>query len=220
MTLPSISKEIDEAARRADVAVLGTGVNPGFMMDYLPVAVTAVCRSVERIRVERIQDASLRRIPFQEKIGAGLTLDAFEARVADGTLRHVGLTESMHLIASKMGWQLDRCEDIVEPILAREQVVTPGLTVAPGRALGVHQIGRGFRGDEQVLHLEFRAAIGVPETYDRIVVEGDPNLEVKTVGVRGDTATCAITVNSIPVIVKAPAGLHTMADIAPVSCYW
>ena len=91
-TQPGLSKQLDEAARKANLAVLGTGVNPGFLMDFLPLAMTAVCRKVEKIKVSRIQDASVRRIPFQQKIGAGLTLDEFEAKKQTGTLRHVGLT--------------------------------------------------------------------------------------------------------------------------------
>ena len=79
-----IARQIDALARRARVAVLGTGVNPGFVMDALPIALTAVCERVNAIEVDRIQDASVRRLPFQQKIGAGLTLGQFQKQVDEG----------------------------------------------------------------------------------------------------------------------------------------
>lgn len=217
-TQPILSKELDRTAREQGVAILGTGVNPGFMMDYLPAAFTAVCSRVEHIRVERIQDASLRRLPFQNKIGAGLSAEEFQERVEKGILRHVGLTESMHLIASQMGWHLDRTEDLLEPVIATQEVRTSARRIEKGKALGVRQTGRGFIASKPVLELEFRATIGESETFDRILISGQPNLDVKTLGVNGDVATCAIAVNAIPVVVKSAPGLHTMADIPPISC--
>src|SRR5204862_4880459 len=95
----SIAKRLDAAARKAKVAVLGTGVNPGFAMDALPIALTAVCERVDRLIVHRVQDARIRRLPFQQKIGAGLTTEQFQRKVDDGSVRHVGLTESIAMIA-------------------------------------------------------------------------------------------------------------------------
>ena len=103
-----IAKRIDAVCRRYGVACVGTGVNPGYLMDFLPCILTAVCQRVDRIRIYRIQDASPRRVPFEQKIGAGLTLAEFRTKVAAGTLRHVGLTESMHMIARHIGWKLTR----------------------------------------------------------------------------------------------------------------
>jgi 4-hydroxy-tetrahydrodipicolinate reductase len=85
---------VDALARKARVAVLATGVNPGFAMDALPIMLTAVCERIDSISVNRVQDASIRRLPFQQKIGAGLTIAEFERKKADGSVRHVGLTES------------------------------------------------------------------------------------------------------------------------------
>ncbi|MCK4626564.1 MAG: dihydrodipicolinate reductase, partial [Phycisphaerae bacterium] len=143
-TQPGLSKQLDKTARQAGVAVLGTGVNPGFLMDFLPLAMTAVCRKVESIKVSRIQDASVRRIPFQQKIGAGLTLEEFEAKKQTGTLRHVGLTESMQMIAARMGWKLDRTEDILTPVVAEREITTGYVPIKPGMAAGVRQIGKGY----------------------------------------------------------------------------
>lgn len=220
LTQPEISARIDALAKAHDVSVLATGVNPGFLMDFLPMAMTGVCRSVNKITVERIQDATFRRIPFQKKIGAGLTLEQFDQKIADGTLRHVGLTESMHLIAAKRGWKLDHTEDNISPIVAEQDVKTESMEIKKGMALGVQQIGRALAGGEEVIRMVFRAAIGEPETKDRIIIDGSPSIDscIKG-GVNGDVATCAILINSIPVAVNARPGLRTMADIEPVACF-
>lgn len=219
-TQPELSKQLDEAARKAGVAVLGTGVNPGFLMDFLPLAMTAVCRKVESIKVSRIQDASIRRIPFQQKIGAGLTLEKFEAKKQTGTLRHVGLAESVQMIAARMGWKLDRTEDILTPVVAEQEITTGYVPIKPGMAAGVRQIGKGIVGDKEVITLEFVAAVGQAGPADTVEIAGDPPIKsVIPGGVNGDVATCAITVNAIKSIVTANPGLRTMADIPPVTFF-
>jgi 2,4-diaminopentanoate dehydrogenase len=195
-------------------------VNPGFLMDFLPLVMTGVCRDVQKVTVERIQDAQYRRLPFQKKIGAGLTEREFEERVKAGNLRHVGLTESMHLLASGLGWKLDRTEDIIEPVIASQKVATANLTIEPNKALGVNQVGRGYIGDKELITLVFRATIGEPKPRDRVFIQGTPSIDMAIEeGVNGDTATCAIIVNAIPVVIQAPAGLRTMADINPISFF-
>src|SRR5262249_42780588 len=112
------ARQIHALAKKAKVAVLGTGVNPGFAMDALPIALTAVCEGVERVLGNRIQAARIRRLPFQQKIGAGLTTEQFQKKVDDGSVRHVGLTESIAMIADALGWTLDRITDEIQPKLA------------------------------------------------------------------------------------------------------
>ena len=220
VTNPDLAREIDGAAKEHKVSVLSTGVNPGFLMDFLPLVMTSICREVKKVTVERIQDAQFRRLPFQEKIGAGLSVEEFENRVREGSLRHVGLTESMHLVASRLGWILDRTEDVVDPVLAERQVVTKNRTIEPGKALGVNQIGRAYVDSKEVITLVFRASIGEPDPRDRIVIEGNPDIDMAiSKGINGDTATCAIIVNSIPIVIQAQPGLRTMADISPISFF-
>ena len=220
VTNPEVAREIDGSAKEHKVSVLSTGVNPGFLMDFLPLVMTSICREVKKVTVERIQDAQFRRVPFQEKIGAGLSGQEFERRVREGSLRHVGLTESMHLIATRLGWTLDRTEDVVDPVLADKPVVTENRTIEPGKALGVNQIGRGYVNSREVITLIFRASIGELEPRDRIVIQGSPDIDMAiTKGVNGDTATCAIVVNAIPVVIQAQPGLRTMADISPISFF-
>jgi hypothetical protein len=218
-TQPALSARLDQAAKESGVAVLGTGVNPGFLMDFLPLALTGVCRRVSKVTVERIQDARFRRIPFQKKIGAGLTRAEFSRKADEGTLRHVGLTESVQMIAAALGWKLDRTEDVLEPIVAEHRVETPAMTIEAGDCLGVCQTGRGLRNGEEVVTLVFKAAIGLENPRDRVVIEGEPGIDATIAGgVNGDIATCAMVANAIPVVIKARPGLRTMADIEPVSC--
>ena len=212
------ARRIDAVCRKAGVACLGTGVNPGFLMDFLPAILTAVNQDVRKIVVERVQDASTRRIPFQKKIGAGLTRTEFKKRADDGSLRHVGLLESVDMIAHAMGWTLTDTKETLRPVIAEKRITSGHLPIAPGMACGVEQIGRGYIGRKQVITLHFRAAVGEPKSYDQARIEGRPKI-VSTIegGVNGDIATCAIVLNAAHAILGASPGLKTMLDVPAVT---
>lgn len=216
----AIAKKLDALAKRSRVAVLGTGVNPGFVMDALPIALTGVCESVTAIEVDRVQDASIRRLPFQQKIGAGLTREEFQAKVDDASVRHVGLAESITMIADALGWKLDRVTDEIQPRMAATSVSSKFLTVPEGRVCGIIQDGVGYRKGVPVIKLHMEAYLGAPESYDAVRITGNPPLQMKLAGgVHGDVATASITVNSIPKVLQAPPGLRTMRDITLPSFY-
>ncbi len=219
-TQPKISREIDELAKKKKVTVLATGVNPGFVMDTWPLNLTAVCKDVKKVRVVRYQDATTRRGPFQKKIGAGLTLEEFQKKVDERTLRHVGLTESIGMIAAGLGWELDDIKETLEPIVAQKEAKSQFVTVKPGQAMGVRQVGVGLKNGEEIIRLDFEAAVGRGETYDAVYITGTPNLEmVANGGIHGDIATAAIAVNAIRRVFDAPPGLLTMKDIPLVTCF-
>jgi hypothetical protein len=210
----ALAKRIDVAARQARVAVLGTGVNPGFTMDALPIALSAVCERVERIEVQRVQDARIRRLPFQQKIGAGLSRDEFQARVDAGTVRHVGFTESIQMIADAMGWRLDRIVEGVAAQMAAVPVRSDFLSVSAGQVSGIVQTGAGYIADTVKVSLRLEAYLGAPESYDAVLIEGSPRIYSKIEGgVHGDIATASMAVNSIPAVLAAPPGFHTMRDL-------
>lgn len=220
LTNPETANEIDAAAKKNNVSVLATGINPGFLMDLLPLTMTGICRNVEKITVERIQNAQFRRLPFQKKIGAGLTVEEFNNKVKDGSLRHVGLTESIHMIGHNIGWKLGRVEDIINPVISPYKITTSDLIIEPGEAIGVNQIGRGYVDDREVITLIFKATIGEPAPHDRILIEGTPGIDMTIKdGINGDIATCAITANAIPAVIRAPSGLRNMSDIEAISYY-
>jgi len=217
-TSPGLAARIDAAARAKGVGVLATGVNPGFLMDALPAMLTGVCLHVERVEVRRYQDAQYRRVPFQKKIGAGLTLEAFEAKKADGSLRHVGLTESMQFIAHQLGWSVERTEDRIEPVIAGRMIQTEAMTIPQGHATGVRQTGRAWVNGEERIRLSFQASVGEPESYDEIEIFGTPHLRSRIMGgVHGDVATCSIILNACHSILRATPGLHTMADVPMIT---
>jgi 2,4-diaminopentanoate dehydrogenase len=217
---PTAAEAIDRACREHGVACLGTGVNPGYLMDYLPSVFTAIAQRVDSLTVERVQDASSRRIPFQQKIGAGLTAAEFEANRQAGTLRHVGLPESLDMIAHALGWQLDEASETLEPVLATRRITSGYRPIEVGQPAGVQQIAVGRIGGREVLRLTFRAAVGEERSYDRIRVRGQPDVDtVIEGGVNGDVATCAITVNAVRAILRAEPGLRTMLD-TPVPAWF
>ena len=208
------ARALHQMAKKAKVAVLGTGVNPGFVMDALPIMLTGVCERVEAIRVERIQDARIRRLPFQQKIGAGLTREQFQRKVDDGSVRHVGLTESVSMIAEALGWKVDKITDEIHPRIATETVASEFLAVDPGYVCGIVQDGVGYRDGKAIITLHMEAYLGAPESYDSVDVTGSPALKMKIAGgVHGDIATASIVVNSLPKILEATPGLHTMRDM-------
>jgi 4-hydroxy-tetrahydrodipicolinate reductase len=213
-----LADQIDRKAKKKGVAIVSTGVNPGFMMDTLPSMLTGVCKKVDYIHVNRTQDASIRRLPFQQKIGAGLSLEDFEKKKQTGTLRHVGLTESMQFIAESVGWELDHTEDIISPVIAEADTQTSSMFIPAGHALGVRQIGRASYKGKEKIKLIFEAAVGTGKAFDEIKITGQPDINSRIEGgVHGDIATCSIVLNTIPKILTASPGLNTMRDIPIVS---
>ncbi len=214
------ARAIHALARKKKVAVLGTGVNPGFVMDALPIMLSGVCERVEKIHIDRIQDARIRRLPFQQKIGAGLTREQFQAKVDDASVRHVGLTESISMIADAMNWKLDRITDDIQPKIATEVVTSEFLAVDPGFVCGIVQDGVGYRDGQPVITLHMEAYLGAPESYDAVEITGSPAIRAKLAGgVHGDIATASIVVNSLPRIIAVAPGLHTMRDMPLPSFY-
>lgn len=212
-----IREELQQIARTKNVTLLGTGVNPGFVMDKLPLTVTSVCQRIDSVEIIRIQNASTRREPLQRKVGAGMTPDEFRAAVAAGKIKHMGLRESLMMVGKGLGAEFESVsEEKIEPIIAEREVKTQYLTCAAGQVAGVNQTIYG-RGKINV-SLELRMYVGAEDVAaDRVIVHGVPDVEmVIKGGVHGDRATAAMVVNSIPRVVSARPGVLTMDDI-PVS---
>jgi 2,4-diaminopentanoate dehydrogenase len=211
---PQISKTLDDAAKEEGVALLGTGVNPGFVMDKLPLTLSAVSQRVDWVSAVRIVDASKRRLPLQKKIGAGMTPDEFRAQVSAGVIKHHGLPESIAMVADGLGFSLDDISESIEPMIAEEVVKTEFLEVAPGQVAGVHQVARGTAGGKEKIFMELKMYVGAKDPADTVVLKGDPNLTLTIPGgTHGDVATAAVVVNAIPSILAANAGLRTSRDL-------
>ncbi len=216
---PRESRQLDELARAKGVAVLGTGVNPGFAMDFLPGILTAVVHELEHIAVYRHQEAFHRRYPLQKKIGSGLTVAEFEEKWARREMGHVGLVESAYLLGRMMGWKVDRIEEDCRPVLAEEDIQTAYFHVRPGQVQGILHTVRAYEGDRERVYLELQMALRVPDPRDEVVLKGEPPLRmVIPGGIPGDPATVNISLGMIRVIQELPPGLRTMGDL-PVPHY-
>lgn len=215
---PGLAKKIDRMAKKHGVAVLGTGINPGYLMDFLPLVLTAPCLHVDSIKVIRMIDSSKRRIPFQQKIGTGLTIEEFREKIKAGTITgHVGLSESIDMIADGLGWKLDEIVELPpEPSIAEKEVKTPLGTVKPGNVTGLKSTAYGRRKGRDIITLVFCAGACIKEEYDEIIIHGKPDIHQKMIGgVHGDIGTVAVVVNSIHRVIDASPGLKTMKDLPP-----
>jgi 4-hydroxy-tetrahydrodipicolinate reductase len=215
----------EELAMEHDVSILGTGINPGFILDALIVAWSSICLRIDRIEAQRVNDLS----PFGPTVmasqGVGTTLEEFERGVADGTIvGHIGFPESINLIADAIGWCIDEVEEIREPIITSVPRETPHVKVAPGDVCGCRHIGRGYSEGELKIELvhpqQIHPGLEGIETGDYIRIVGDPEVNMANQPeIPGGKGTYASTGNYIPLIVDAPAGILTVTDL-PIPRYW
>jgi 2,4-diaminopentanoate dehydrogenase len=211
---PDLSAQLDAAAKEEGVALVGTGVNPGFVMDKLVLTLSAVSQYVEWAKAVRVVDASKRRLPLQKKIGAGMSPEEFRAQVTAGVIKHHGLPESVAMVADGLGFELDDISETIEPVIAEEPVKTEFLEVACGQVAGVHQIARGMNGGKEKIYMELKMFVGAKDSADSIELKGEPNLALTIPGgTHGDVATAAAVVNAIPSILAAQSGLRTVRDL-------
>lgn len=148
---------LDALARSRGVGVVGLGVNPGFVMDLLPVILAAPCRQIRRITAARVVDVGQRRVPLQHKVGVGLTVEAFRRGVGEGRIGHVGLPQSAAMIAHALQWELSKIEESIEPVVGSSRSV-----------LGVHQVCRGVCGNAHLITLDLTMAAGAEDPRDEI----------------------------------------------------
>jgi len=209
---PRLAAKLDRICRQSGSRVIGTGVNPGFVMDLLPLCLSGICREVRAIHVQRVVNASTRREPLQRKIGSGLAPDEFTRLLKSGGAGHAGLKESLGLIAHILGWKAGEILETCDAIVAEHDIHTPYLEVRKGQTCGLHQRveaqGR-FR-----LTLDLKMYLGAENPHDRIQIESDPPIDVVIKdGVAGDQATVAALVNTVPRLLRTEPGLKLVTDL-------
>ncbi|MBN2283360.1 MAG: dihydrodipicolinate reductase [Deltaproteobacteria bacterium] len=209
-----LADQLNEMATNRGATILATGVNPGFVMDALPLFMTGACQDVKIIRVERIVDAATRRYPLQKKVGAGMTPEVFRAKVQEKAMGHVGLTESLRLVAFHTNMELDEIRETIDPVMTEKAVKTDYFELQPGDIAGIKNVALGMRGGEAVITLDLRMYIGAEDPHDAVYIDGTPpvNLHIDG-GIAGDKATAAILVNSIPAVINSRPGLVTVKDL-------
>ncbi|MGA7916288.1 MAG: hypothetical protein WCA00_13705 [Candidatus Acidiferrales bacterium] len=211
---PELSRKLDTAAIEEGVALVGTGVNPGFVMDKLALTLSAVSQRIDWVSAVRIVDASKRRLPLQKKIGAGMTPEEFRAQVAAGIIKHHGLPESIAMVADGLGFTLDDISETIDPVISEEAIQTEFLEVTAGQVAGVHQVARGSLAGKEKIFMELKMYVGARHPADSVVLKGEPHLTLTIPGgTHGDVATAAVVVNAIPAILAANAGLRTSRDL-------
>lgn len=216
---PRLAAKLERSCRRHGARVLGTGVNPGFVMDLLPICLTGVCRNVRAIHVQRVVNAATRRGPLQKKIGSGLSPAEFERRFQQGQAGHAGLKDSAALIAHCLGWRITRLTESCRAVVADHPIKTPHAEVKPGQCCGLHQHAKATVNGKVRLTLDLQMYLDAANPHDACQIDGEPPLDLLLEGgVAGDGATVASLVNAAPRILKAPPGLHLMTDI-PVPSY-
>jgi len=197
---------LDVLARRWQRRLLGVGVNPGFVMDALPLVLTATQTRVDAVRVRRVVDAATRRPQLAAKVGAGLTPAEFAAGVKRDEIGHVGLPASARLIAGGLGWQLDELRETIRPVMG-----------ADGRCAGARQRLRATEDGRVRILLDLTIAVGARPSGDTILLDGSPPLRWATrPATAGDEATAALAVNAALAVGGLPPGLRTMVDLMPL----
>ncbi|TDE08460.1 dihydrodipicolinate reductase [Jiangella asiatica] len=208
-----VALRLDALAHDRERSVLGSGINPGYLMDTLVLMLTGACTAVRGVHVTRVVDTNARRIPLQVKAGVGLTREEFVRRARHGRLGHVGLRQSAHVVADRLGWRLDGYEERIEPVVAGEPTATGLGVIAPGDVIGQRQRVVATSGGRDVIQYDLEMSAGA-EATDVIEIDGEPAVHQRIVGgVNGDVGTVAVIGNLVPVVADARPGLLTMADV-------
>ncbi len=211
---PELTAEIDALCQESGGRILGTGVNPGFVLDYLPVALSGVCRSVSGIYGKRVVNATLRREPLQRKIGSGLAPDAYLALWNEGKAGHAGFQESLLLLAHAFGWVITDVQETLEPVIAETAIRTDYFTVEAGQVRGLHQIVKAESLEGHRIELDLTMALDEPAPHDYVRLDSDPPIECRIEGgVSGDKATVASVVNALPRLLQTAPGVRLVTDL-------
>ena len=212
---PKLAAKLDKLCQKTGARVVGTGVNPGFVMDVLAICMTGVSKRVSAIHVQRVVNASTRRAPLQKKIGSGLPPAEFRRLFKQGRAGHAGLKESLALIAHCLGWSPKNIIETGEAVVADHHIRTQYLEVKKGQTCGLHQRAEATVNGRVCLTLDIKMYLDAKNPHDAVQIEGEPPLNVVIQGgVAGDHATVAALVNTAPRLLQAPAGLLLMTDLS------
>jgi hypothetical protein len=216
---PNETQEIDALCRVTGGRVLGTGVNPGFVLDVLPICLTGVCATVRGVYGERVVDASTRRQPLQKKVGSGMDPEVFRELAAAGQAGHAGFKESLALLGNALGWELGPISEVINPVIAEKAITTEYFSIQPGETAGLHQIVEAETAEGFKIHLDLKMYLAAENPHDTIRLDAEPPIEVTVKnGVAGDLATVAALVNAIPSLMDSAPGVRLMTDLCVPHC--
>jgi 4-hydroxy-tetrahydrodipicolinate reductase len=211
---PRLAARLRRLALMHGVTLLGTGVNPGFVLDTVPILLSSACTHVREVKLERVVDAGTRRLPLQKKVGAGMSPSDFRRELRAGRMGHAGFIETVAIVAKSLGWKLDSIVETIKPKLAERETPSLAGLIQPGQVTGIHQTCRGRIGGKSIINADLQMFVGAPRPFDRIVIAGEPGIDCRFEGgVAGDQATVAMLVNAIPLVCEAGPGLKTVVDL-------
>jgi len=216
---PDLARAMDETAKANGVTVLGTGINPGMMMDLLAIALTGVMTDVKKVEVTRINSLSPFGETVMEEQGVGLSNADFTQKSQQGKIAgHVGFRESSRMIADALGWKLDRFEQQMAPIVTSVDRKSPYGFAKAGDVAGIDMTAQGYREDRLMIDMhhpqQIEPHLGGVATGDYIKLSGSPRVSMAiSPEVDGGIGTIAICVNMIPHVINARPGLVTMIDL-------
>jgi hypothetical protein len=216
---PQDARAIHTLALANGVTVVGTGINPGFVLDLLIIALTAVCWQVESITATRVNDLSPYGPAVLSSQGVGLTPQAFEQGVIAGTVvGHIGFPESISMIANALGWHIDRITQHREAIVSTVRRETPFVTIEAGQTAGCQHTAIAYMNETPVIRLihpqQVHPQLAHIETGDHIDIHGEPDVHLSiSPEIPGGMGTAALAVNMIPQTINAAPGLQSMRDL-------
>jgi 4-hydroxy-tetrahydrodipicolinate reductase len=216
---PTLADELDRLALKHGVSILGTGINPGFVLDLLVIALTGVCARIESITATRVNDLSPYGPSVLKSQGVGLAPEEFRAGLRSGSVvGHIGFQQSAHLIARAVGWSIDRVIETREPIVSKVPRQTSFVTVAPGQVAGCLHQAVAYRGNAALITLnhpqQIHPQLEDTATGDTIEIFGTPHIRLTgSPEIPGGIGTVALAVNMILHVLNAKPGLHTVADL-------
>lgn len=216
---PELAEKMDAIAKENGVTILGTGINPGFVLDLLILALTGTCETVDYIKASRVNDLSPFGTAVMKGQGVGLTEEAFLRGVESGeVVGHVGFPESISMVAEGLGWKINKIEQTREPIISTVARETKYVSVEPGNVAGCRHCAIGEVDGEVKIDMEHPQQIHPnlegQDTGDYIWVRGVPNIDMQIKPeIPGGIGTIAMAVNMIPHVINARPGLKTMMDL-------
>lgn len=206
------AEELDRLCEARGVAVVGTGVNPGFVLDRLPAFLSQVTGPVRHVRGLRMVDAFRARPRLLAKLGLGLDEETFHARADSGEIGHVGLAESAALAAAGCGLEVDEVDEEIVPLLAEEDTSGP-VAILRGRVAGIQHVARGFFEEREIVRLELTFAGGAEDPRDEVEIDADPPVRILIPGGLAGLAATANAVVNAAVPAAERKGLITVLDL-------
>jgi hypothetical protein len=218
-----LSKEIEKLAVKAGVCVTSVGINPGFIMDIIPIVGSLPCWTIKKVKSERIVDFSPYGPDEMRHIGAGLTPEEFYAGVREGKIGHIGLLETAAMVSNCLGLGVDELHQKKSALTTNKGRESQFIKIPSGRVCGFKQNVVGTKAGEVRLDLSMVGIVYPDMEEDKLTlgdytrIEGEPSVDItikEEISQKGGLGTAGVAVNMIPRVLASAPGFHTMNELA------